>query len=416
MTHSVSARAPLVLGFATLALLLAGLGLWTATARLDGALLLPGQVEVAQDHQILQHPEGGVVTAILVAEGDAVTAGQILLRLDDSALVAEREALQSTLHDLAARRARLEAERDDAPAPRLPASLPAALAADHLHLFELRRTLHLRSLAATDRQLAATTAQLAGIRAQTASLARQSALIAVELSAQKTLLDKGLAHSARVLALEREAARLQGEIGRLSAEETGTAAKTAELRLARTGLAAERHAAALDDLQQLARTVPDLAARLATLDHRIARLELRAPADGVVLGLRVTTPGAVIRPAEPLLALVAQHRPLVIAAQLPPRLIGQVHPGQTARLRLPQPDHAEIAGRVGLVAADALPPEPGLPPSYRIEIWPDPATPAAAALRPGLPVDAVLDTGARTALDRLAAPITDYLARALLDG
>ena len=79
-----------------------------------------------------------------------------------------------------------------------------------------------------------------------------------------------------MLALEREAARLQVKIGRLSAEETGTAAKAAELRLARTGLAAERHAAALDDSQQLARTVPDLAARLATLDHRIARLELRA--------------------------------------------------------------------------------------------------------------------------------------------
>jgi HlyD family secretion protein len=409
----------LILGFATLALLLAGLGVWAATASLDGALLLPARVEVAKDHQIVQHPEGGVVETIAVSEGDAVSAGQILLRLDGDALEAERTAVRMALDDLSARRARLEAERDDTPSLQLPSDLPAALVADHIRLFDLRRSIHRRAVMAAEGQLAATQGQLAGIRAQIASLSRQSALISVELATQKALLDKGLAHSARVLALEREAARLQGEIGRLSAEETGAVSEAAELRLAKQSLGAERHAAALDDLQQVGRAAPDLVARLAVLDDRIARLALRAPADGVVLGLRVTTPGAVIRPAEPLLALVSQDRPLVITAELPPRLIGQVHTGQAARLRLPQHDGPEIAGRIGLVAADALPAEPGQPPSYRIEIWPDTAALARlpqGTLRPGLPVEAVLDTGARTALDRLAAPITDYLSRARLDG
>jgi HlyD family secretion protein len=419
MTPPATARAALILGFATLALLLAGFGTWAATARLAGALLLPGRVEVAQDHQIVQHPEGGIVSAVFVAEGEAVAAGQILLRLEGTALVAERAALQAELIDLAARRARLEAERDDAATLHLPAAIPEGIAADQRRLFDLRRMIHRQTLDATDQRLAATTGQIAGTEAQLASLARQRALIAVELSAQKTLLDKGLAHSARVLALDRETARLQGEIARLIAEQTEAAARAAELRLVRQSLAAERRATALDALQDVARAEVDLVARRAALDGRIARLALRAPADGVVLGLRVTTPGAVIRPAEPLLALVAQDRPLVVAVQLPPRLIARVQPDQPARLRLPQDDRAEIAGRIGLVAADALPAEAGHPPSYRIEIWPDAAELARlprGTMRPGLPVEAVLDTGTRTALDRLTSPLTDYLSRAMRDG
>lgn len=413
---ALSARRPLWLGFATLGLVVAGLGLWGTLAPLAGVLRLSGQVDVAQDHQILQHPEGGVVADIAVAEGDRVTQGQVLLRLDGTALMAERSALTAGLDDLAARRARLEAERDGAAAPQLPAGLPADLAADQLRRFELRRAIHLRTLGETDQRLAQTARQISGIDAQLAALRDQHALVAQDLAVQKTLRDKGLAPASRILSLEREIARLLGETGRLRAARAEAEALAGELRLARSRLGDQRRETALAELGEVTRAQSDLAARRTALDDRIARLALRAPADGIVLNLQIGTRGAVIRPAEPLLALVAQDRPLVVSARLPPRLIAQVRTGQAARLLLPQRDTDPIPGRVGLISADVLPAEPGQPPGYRIEIWPDPGAPAARHLRPGLPIEIRLEDSARTAFDLLAGPLTDPLARAFEDG
>ena len=121
-----SARRPALLGLTALAALLATLGLWGTFTTLDGAVIAPGQVEVAQNRQVVQHPDGGVVASVAIREGQPVAAGDLLLTLDGTAITAEYRIVTAQLLDLRTRRARLEAERDDAPTLTFPAVIDPA--------------------------------------------------------------------------------------------------------------------------------------------------------------------------------------------------------------------------------------------------------------------------------------------------
>ena len=151
---------------------------------------------------------------------------------------------------------------------------------------------------------------------------------------------------------------------------------------------------------------------------KIARLVITAPVEGIVLGLAVTTPRSVLRPAEPVLYLVPQDRPLVIMAKVSPVHIDQVRPGQPARLHFSAFNSRttpELSGTVLVVSADALTDERTGQSYYRAEILPDPGEIAkleGLTLVPGMPVEAFIRTGERTPLAYLLKPFTDYFMRA----
>lgn len=419
-----SARRPALLGLTALAALLATLGLWGSFTTLDGAVIAPGQVEVAQNRQVVQHPDGGVVASVAIREGQPVAAGDLLLTLDGTAITAEYRIVTAQLLDLRTRRARLEAERDDAPTLTFPADLDPAdpqvadLIEGQTRLFLARRDTLARQTEQLTRRSAQFGTQIEGIDAQTAALTRQLDLIRRELATQQDLLDKGLAQAARVLALEREEAGLQGRLGELASSRAQAEGRITEFDLEILRLAALRREEALSELRDIAPLEREAAERAATLAERIARLEIRAPVSGLILGLTVTTPRAVIRPAEPILYLVPQDRPLVIAARIPPLHIDEVHPGQPVRLMLPAFPHAdapELTGTLSVISADALAdPNSGIP-YYRAEITLTPdelALLGDRALLPGMPVDAYLLTTPRTPLAYLFHPVAVYFRQA----
>lgn len=419
------ARRPILLGLVALAALLATLGLWGGFTTLDGAVIAPGQVEVAQNRQVVQHPDGGVVAEVAIREGQSVAAGDLLLTLDGTAITAEHRIVTAQLLDLRTRRARLEAERDDAPAPVFPADLDrtdpqvADLIEGQRRLFFARRDTLARQTEQLDRRRGQIASQIEGIDAQSAALTRQLSLIRRELVSQQDLLDKGLAQSSRVLALEREEAGLQGRLGELAAARAQAEGRITEFDLEILRLAALRREEALAELRDIAPLEREAAERAATLAERIARLEVRAPVSGLVLGLAVTTPRAVIRPADPILFLVPQDRPLVIAARVPPLNIDEVHPGQQVRLMLsafPHADAPELTGTLAVISADALAdPNTGIP-YYRAEITLPPdqiALLGDRVLLPGMPVDAFLLTTPRTPLAYIFQPVATYFRQAL---
>lgn len=419
-----SARRHIALGLTALAALFATLGLWGGLTTLDGAVIAPGQIEVAQNRQVVQHPDGGVIAAIAIREGQPVAAGDLLLTLDGTALTAEHRIVTTQLLDLRTRRARLEAERDDAPAPAFPPDLDrtdpqvADLFEGQRRLFEARRDTLARQSEQLSRRRAQIGAQIDGIDAQTAALSRQLALIRRELATQQGLLDKGLAQSARVLSLEREEAGLQGRLGELASSRAQAEGRITEFDLEILRLAALRREEALAELRDIAPLEREAAERAATLADRISRLEVRAPVSGLVLGLAVTTPRAVIRPADPILYLVPQDRPLVIAARVPPLHIDEIQPGQPVRLMLPafpMNDAPDLTGTLSVISADALAdPATGIP-YYRAEITIPPdqiARLGDRALLPGMPVDAYLLTTPRTPLAYLFQPLATYFQQA----
>ena len=410
-------RRPLILGLVASLALILGFGLWATTTRISGAIVAQGQIEVERDRQIVQHPDGGVVEEILVAEGARVEAGEPLLRLDGAALRSE----------LTGRAARLAAERDEAETVEFPAEFVAlsgtskdvaAQLDGQRRLFEARRATLAEQRDLLARRIDQITAQSDGLTAQRAALATQFDLIEQELASQKSLLDKGLAQAGTVLALEREKARLEGQLGELDAEVARTEEQVTEIEIEISSLATKRREEATDELRQIGPMMLELAERRRALEERIDRLEIRAPVAGIVLGLQVTTPRAVLRPAEPVLYVIPQDRPLVITARIAPIHIDEVSVGQPAEVvfaAFSARDTPHLKGRVTLVSADALTDSNTGATYYTAEQQQDAGEEARLgdrALLPGMPVEVFLQTGRRTPLAYLVKPFTDYFARA----
>ena len=324
MTASrISVRRPVLLGLTAAVVLVAGFGLWATMTRISGAIVAPGQIEVEQDRQIVQHPDGGVVEAILVTEGARVMAGDPLIRLDGAALRSELTIVEGQLSELAGRSARLTAERDGTESLTYDAGILALAKTSpdvvvqldgQKRLFEARKATLAEQSELLTQRIGQISEQANGIAAQSAALATQLDLIEQELASQQSLLDKGLAQAGTVLALQREQARLQGQLGELAADLARTKGQVTEIEIEISSLATKRREEATAELRQIGPTILELAERRRALAERIDRLEIRAPVSGIVLGLQVTTPRAVLRPADPVLFVIPQDRPLVITA------------------------------------------------------------------------------------------------------
>lgn len=419
---------PLILGLVASLTLILGFGLWATMTRISGAIVAQGQIEVERDRQIVQHPDGGVVEEILVAEGARVEAGDPLLRLDGAALRSELTIVEGQLSELTGRAARLAAERDEAETVEFPAEFVAmsgtsedvaAQLDGQRRLFEARRATLAEQRDLLSRRIDQITAQSNGLTAQRAALATQFKLIEQELASQQSLLDKGLAQAGTVLALERERARLEGQLGELDADVARTEEQVTEIEIEISSLATKRREEATDELRQIGPSMLELAERRRALQERIDRLEIRAPVAGVVLDLQVTTPRAVLRPAEPVLYVIPQDRPLVITAQIAPIHIDEVSVGQPAEVvfaAFSARDTPHLKGRVTLVSADALTDSNTGATYYTAELQLEPGEEARLGdreLLPGMPVEVFLQTGRRTPLAYLVKPFTDYFARAL---
>ncbi|QFQ86538.1 HlyD family type I secretion periplasmic adaptor subunit [Paracoccus kondratievae] len=422
-----SARGPVVLGLVAMLVLVGGFGLWAWGARIAGAVVAPGQVEVEQRRQVVQHPDGGVVTEILIHDGENVTAGQPLIRLDGTLLDTELAIVEGQYFEILARRGRLEAERADRENIEFPQEL-IETAAKHpqlktmmegqTSLFRARLDTLRQSIGQLAKQAEQVQSQIGGVDAQMEALKQQRSFIEQELRDQRSLLEKGLAQAPRVLALEREAARLDGMLGETTAARARAVTQLAEIDLSRLEKSASRREEAETELRELGYRELELAERRRSLIERISRLEIRAPVSGVVQELQVTTPRSVIRPADPILFIIPQDRPLVVAARIATINIDEVHPGQKVVLRFSSFSSRttpEIDGTLSRVSPDTLVDQATHIPYYRAEV----TIPASEveklgelALIPGMPVEVYVQTGERSPLAYLIKPLSDYFTRA----
>ncbi|MEB8387565.1 HlyD family type I secretion periplasmic adaptor subunit [Rhodobacteraceae bacterium KMM 6894] len=412
-------RGPVLIGALALILLLGGFGSWAMLTRLDGAILAGGQVAMPGNRRVVHHPEGGVVAAIAVAEGTQVAAGDVLLTLDGTALRSDLALLEAQIYELLARQARLEAERDGKPVPRFDARLrdAPALRAGQARLLAARtqsdagRVQQLRTRAGQVQD------QITGLKAQQAATRAQQDLVAAELSALKTLLDKGLAPAARLGALQREAARLQGVAGDLSARIAEARGRITEVQIEINAIAVQRREEAISQLRDLRHRLLELEEHQGALQSRLAALHLRAPVAGTVHDLRVFGAQAVLRPAEPVATIIPRGRPGVVMADISPLDIDRVVSGMRVTLRLPalgRDPAAERTGHVVRVSADAFEGAAGQR-FFRAEITLENGPPGTSALLPGMPVQVFIRTGAHSPLAYLTAPMRGYLERALRD-
>jgi HlyD family secretion protein len=429
MTEAVkwSMRKPLMLGWITTGVLVIGFGGWSMLSSIAGAVVTSGQVEVDQQRQVVQHPDGGIVAMINVKDGQVVAAGDVLLQLDGSMVTSELAIVEGQLFELLAQRTRLEAERDDHDTLMFTGELAtlatgrsdvAALLDGQQNLFATRLETAAKQTEQLQRRMGQIDAQVIGIDAQLAALATQQELIGRELADQQSLLDRGLAQAGRVLALERERASLEGQLGELKAMRAQAEGRKTEVELEILRLASTRREDANGQLRELGSRILELAERRRTLAEQVSRLEIRAPVSGVVLGMQVTTPRAVIRPADPLLYLIPQDRPLVIVAQVAPIHVDEVRIGQEVKLLFPafsSRTTPELQGQVSVISADALTDQRTQQSFYRAEITLNAGEREKlgdVTLLPGMPVEAFIQTDLRSPMAYLLKPFTDYFTHA----
>ena len=427
-TSGWSARRPVLIGLFGLLLLVGGFGTWAVVSNIAGAIIASGRIEVDRNRQVVQHPDGGVVAEIQVDEGDTVELGEVLIKLDANLLRSELLIAEGQLFELMARRGRLEAERDGESVLTFDEELTTAasgraevadLIAGQERLFEARKASVARETEQLEKRRSQISNQIDGIKAQQDSLKRQIELIGKELSNQRSLLDKGLAQAGTVLNLERASADLDGTLGELIASEAQAEGRITEIDIETLKLGTRQREDSITRLRDLQYRELELAEQRRSLIDRLQRLDITAPVSGIVYGLQVHTPRSVIRPADPVLYLVPQDRPLVIAAKVETIHIDKIFVGQPVTLRfsaLDQRQTPELFGTVTQVSADAFEDTNTQASFYRAEIvlndGEQEKLPEGTVLIPGMPVEAFIRTDDRSPLAYLVKPLADYFTKA----
>lgn len=419
-------RGPRLAGLALGAALLAlggvgGFGVWAATAPLSAAAVAPGTLKADSLRKTVRHKEGGVVAALLVREGERVSAGQVLLRMDAAEAKAEVGALRAQRVDLRAQQARLLAERDGADTPAFPdASDDAARAAAEAQgrIFAAHRRAVLDQVGLLDKRIAQQRATLDALRLQEAATASQQALFAEEETTVHALADRGLERRPRLLDLQRQGAGLAGTRADMAGRSAGALDAIAGFELQQVQVRADSIKQAAEDLRGVQAGLAQVEERLGAAEARLGRVEVRAPQDGMVVGLQVLAADAVVQPGGALLDLVPADEPLLVDARVQPGDIESVREGLRAEVRLlafKQRTTPLVRGRVVRVSADTMTDERTGAPYFlaRIALLPDERTrPATAQLTPGMPAEAYIVVGERTALDYLLQPVQASFGRA----
>ncbi|UXN66059.1 HlyD family type I secretion periplasmic adaptor subunit (plasmid) [Phyllobacterium sp. A18/5-2] len=414
-----------VIAGVTLGLLLfAGAGGWAATAQLTGAVMAPGMVKVDQNLKSIQHRDGGIISEIAVREGDFVTKGQVMLRLDDAETRAELSIVRTQLVELMAKQARLMAERDNLDAIILSPELSARIE-DFQHVFFGENRMfdgNRQNRKSQKEQLALGIDQLGeeirGLEAQRAAKIDEIALVKTEHVKIKGLTDKRLIETSRKYIIDREMAKLVGERGEVEANIARAKARMSEIQLQIIAIDETARTEAQRELSSIEPKLSELRERRVAIEDRLARADIRAPLSGTINELSVHTIGGVITPAEKLVTLVPADAALKIEAKLAPTDIDQVFVGQPAKLRFSafnQRTTPELHGRIAYVSA-ATSSDPATGQVYYLADVIVPADEleklADNKLLPGMPVEVFVSTEQRTAMSFLSKPLVDQFSRA----
>ena len=417
-------------GYFALLLLVGGIGTWAAVTRISGAVIASGSLEVEGNRQVVQHPSGGVISAINVRDGAAVDAGDILVTLEGDSLFSELGIVEGQWFEILARESRLEAERDGlekiAFGDDLMAQLENAaqvpeilvlMTAQRLQFAARHKTQSEEEAQLKERQVQITK-QIEGLEAVQSATQSQIKLLSQEIEGLEELLAQGLTQVSRVLALQRELARLQGTEGQAAASIAENRGRIAEIEIERVRMRSAVREQAISDLRDLEFRDIELRERRDALLDQVDRLDLRAPVSGKVYGSAADTLRGVIRPAEPVMYIVPKDTRLVVRSQIMPINIDQIAIGQEATLRFSGFDARttpEVTGKVIAISADAIEiPQTGLR-YHRADISLDPESLEKLSnltLLPGMPVEAFVTTSERSPLAIFLKPFLDSLKRA----
>ena len=396
---------------------------------IGSAVVASGRVVVQGNPRPVQSLEGGIVNEVRVENGDSVTAGEVLLRLDPTLLNITRDIIQGRLGELIARRARLEAEEhqlDDVTTPDLPLGLDASGLTRHLagqrEIFRSRRAVLASRKAQLLERVQQFEAQISGIQAQIEATEAQVKFVSREAGNLQILHDQGLAPESRLLDLQGRHAGLLGQIALYRSELAGAqnSIRDAELKIVQGER--EFHEAAVTELREVTAAIDENTLELAKVSETLARLDVRAPVAGVVHEVQAWAGGGVVPPKETILTIIPVSGGFEFELQVAPQSIDTVFVGQAARIRFPSFDQRstpELTGAISVISPDSVTDPTTGQVFYRVEVVipRDELTRLGGAeLIPGMPVEAFLQTGERSILSFLTKPLMDQISHTFREG
>jgi HlyD family type I secretion membrane fusion protein len=411
-------------GLLAIALGAAAFGAWAAFAPLSGAIIAPGYVKVDLNRKVVQHQEGGTISAIRVRDGDRVKQGQELVVLDDVRIDAQLDLLRTQLDAERAKAARLEAERAYAARPVFPAELMKRKSdskveeqlARELTLFRARRDALETQIAVLRRQIEETRGEIAALAEQLAAEERALKLQKEELAANQRLLDQGYVQKTRVLTLNRAVAEYEARHGEHRAQLSQARQRSQELELRILSMRNGYAQSAADELKESTSRIFDLEERIRPSRDAAFRQKITAPIEGEVVGLRVFSVGAVVGPRDVLMEIVPEDKRLIIEARIRPEDINHVRSGSAADVRLTayqQRTTPLVQGTVTYVSGDRLVESQTGVPYYTVHVDVPPEALGDLRLQAGMPAEVFVRTDERTTFDYLLAPVTSYFRRAM---
>ena len=420
-----SIRRQLYAGLAGVIVLTVGLGGWATTTEIAGAVIATGTVVVESSVKKVQHPTGGIFGELLVHDGDHVKAGDVVVRLDGTIARANAAVAARSLDELRARQARLQAELDDSAEIGFPeelsgrssdATLSRVLAGEQ-RLFQSRRAARGGQKAQLEERVGQLEEQQHATKEQVAAKKQEIDLIQRELESVRILWQQNLVPISRMTALERDYARLRGEHGALVSSIAQTRGKITETRLQIIQIDQDLRSEDGKELAEIRGKISELVEKQVAAEDQLKRVDLHAPQDGKVHQLSVHTIGGVVNAGDPIMLIVPEEK-LIAEVRIAPNDIDQIRVGQRAVLRFPgsnQRTTPELNGEVRRISADVTQDQKSSASFYTARIGisdEELARLDGFALVPGMPVEAFLQTGARTVMSFLLKPVADQVTKA----
>jgi len=401
---------------------------WASLAPLDQGIAVQGTVVVSGKRKAVQSMSSGVVSRILVHEGEVVRQGQALFRLDQTQAAADVQSLQAQYRMARASLARWQSERDDLAQVSFPPELDDAqdprlglVLEGQRQLFSSRREAFAREQAALRASIDGATAQLAGMRRARGDLSAQADSLRSQLSNLQPLADNGYIPRNRLLEYQRQLSQVQQELAQNAGESGRVEQGIVESRLKLQQHGEEYQKEVRSQLADAQLKSETLQQQLKSAGFELQHSEILATADGIAVNLGVHTEGAVVRQGDTLLEIVPQDTRLEVEGHLPVNLIDKVGPHLPVDILFTafnQNRTPRVAGEVSLVSADQMIDEKTGEPYYVLR-----SNVAGEALeklnglviKPGMPAQMFVRTGERSLLNYLFKPLLDRAGTALTE-
>lgn len=402
------------------------LGTWAGFSVIGGAIIASGQTVVQGKPKLVQSLDGGAIADIFVRDGDTIAQGDVLMRLDPTLLQINLDSARGRLASALALNARLEAEQGNAQKisftyPNLPFDLPDTAAHEKIQSNIFNARVSVRN--GRQEQLAESLLQFgnqsAGIAGQISALQDQTALLERDINNMQKLAKQGLVRQSQMSELQRTKSQVIGELSRLQAERARVDNARRDATLQTLQATRSFHEEVVTQTREVSAQINELTLEIVTWYDKLSRIDITAPAAGVIHQMQVTTRGGVIAPGGEIAQIIPTGEQMDFDVRVDPRSIDQVYIGQGARLMISSFDPQttpQVKGRVASVSPDVITDPRSGQPYYNVSLALGAEAKAQFAMldiMPGMPVEAYLETGDRSVLSYLVHPIATHLRRAL---